>query len=203
MLLKQQTSHTVRCVGVPLMVLCTVVLALATPWVASAATQACQGATVAEVKGMSCPFCAYGLRKHLLAIPGVKSVQVDLNKSQATIDPKDGSHVSDAQIQQAIKNAGFSPGHIQCEGKPKAAQVPAYFKNAEFTVEGMRCKHCAANITATLERERGVQSAVVSLAAKRATVEYDTRQTNPAALIDAIDHAGRFHAAPVNATSSD
>jgi len=105
-----------------LIVACALAMSFATPWLARAAGNSCPGTTVAEVKGMACPFCAYGLRKHLLAIPGVKDVQVDLNKSQATIDPKDGADVNGAQIAQAINDAGFSPGQIQCEAKQKGSR---------------------------------------------------------------------------------
>ncbi len=182
--------------------MCALALLFATPWAARAAGDACHGTAVAGVKGMACPFCAYGLRKHLLAIPGVKNVQVDLNNSEATIEPNSGAEVTAAQIQEAINDAGFSPGQIRCEAKQKLGQVPALFKTAEFTVAGMRCDHCSANITRALERQKGVKSAQVELAAKRATVEYDPQQVGPQALAAVIDHAGKFHAAVAGTFSS-
>lgn len=71
-----------------------------------------QTTIVAQVKGMSCPFCAYGLRKELLTIPGVKDVQVSLAESQASVTVAPPAKVTDEQIRQAIREAGFSPGPI-------------------------------------------------------------------------------------------
>lgn len=202
MLLKHQSSHAVRSTRVPLMVLCMLFLGLSAPWVANGASQACQGTTVAEVKGMSCPFCAYGLRKHLLAIPGVKSVRVDLNKSEATIDPKNGTHVSAAQIQQAIKDAGFTPGRIQCEVPQKVGRAPAFFRSAEFKVAGMQCGHCATSVTAALEKHKGVRFAAVDLAAKRATVSYKPQAVQSTAPARAIEQAGKFQAQLLNTSTA-
>lgn len=67
---------------------------------------------VAQVKGMSCPFCAYGLRKELLMIPGVKDLHVNLAKSQASVTVDPPAKVTDEQIRHAIREAGFSPGPI-------------------------------------------------------------------------------------------
>ncbi len=67
---------------------------------------------VAQANGMSCPFCAYGVRKELLTVPGVKSVSVNLAKSQATVTLSPGAKVTDEQIRHAIREAGFSPGPI-------------------------------------------------------------------------------------------
>lgn len=81
-------------------------------WAAGAIAQ---GAIVAKVNGMSCPFCTYGLRKEMLTIPGVKDVQVSLRKSQATLKVDPGTQVTDAQIRRAIREAGFSAGAIKHE----------------------------------------------------------------------------------------
>jgi copper ion binding protein len=161
------------------------VILLAPPLAATppalAADDAAHSQAVVTVSGMACPFCAYGLKKHLIALPGVKDVHVDLGKSQVTIEFTGGSHASDAQIQQAVRDAGFTPGEItwQAAGAP-----PSSFKSAEFNVEGMRCEYCAAEITTTLERYKGVKSADVDLTANRATVIYDSRAVTPQALAE-------------------
>jgi copper chaperone len=121
-------------------------------------------------------------------------VQVDLNKSQATLAVQDGSEVKDAEIEQAVKEAGFTPGSIECEAAQRVGRVPAFFKSTAFNVSGMRCEHCAANITAALKRQTGVHSAAVDLGANRATVIYDPQQVKPSALVQAIEHAGKFRA---------
>lgn len=95
---------------------------LAVPLDAGAAGNACRDKAVVTVAGMACPFCAYGLRKHLLEVPGVTDVQVDLNKSEAAMNLRDGADVTPAQIQKAIRDAGFTPGRIQCAATPESTQ---------------------------------------------------------------------------------
>ncbi len=64
-----------------------------------------------KVNGMACPFCAYGIEKKLKALPGAQDVKVDLGKGLATFEASSGA-VSEQQIKQAIKDAGFTPVSI-------------------------------------------------------------------------------------------
>lgn len=68
---------------------------------------------VVTVKGMQCPFCAYGIKKHLAKIPGVRKVAVDLAKNQAIVDFTPGAKPTDEQIRRAVRDAGFTPGKIE------------------------------------------------------------------------------------------
>jgi len=68
---------------------------------------------VVAVNGMSCPFCAYGVKKHLSALPGVKNVQVELAKGEAIVEFSPEAKVTDEQIQKAVRAAGFTPGKIE------------------------------------------------------------------------------------------
>lgn len=77
---------------------------------------------VVEAKGMSCPFCAYGVKKHLLQLPGAKNVEVDLSKDQATVDFAPDSKVTDEQIKKAVRDAGFTPGKIEWRNAGQAGQ---------------------------------------------------------------------------------
>lgn len=58
-----------------------------------------------------------------------------------------------------------------------------------ITIEGMRCPHCSSNVEKALKAIEGVQSAVVDLAAKTATVEAAETVTD-AALEAAVDDLG-------------
>jgi copper chaperone CopZ len=64
-----------------------------------------------RVNGMACPFCAYGIEKKLRALPGARNVKVDLEGGRATFEAPAGA-VTEQQIRQAIKEAGFTPGAI-------------------------------------------------------------------------------------------
>lgn len=68
---------------------------------------------VVQVKGLACPFCVYGLEKRLKKLPGVQRVGVELGKGEADIAFAPESAVTDAEIQKAVRDAGFTPGAIR------------------------------------------------------------------------------------------
>lgn len=68
---------------------------------------------VVEIKGMSCPFCAYGAKKRLMKLPGAKKVDVTLGQDKAIVDFTPDSKVTDDQIRKAVHDAGFTPGKIE------------------------------------------------------------------------------------------
>ena len=67
-----------------------------------------------HVNGMACPFCAYGIEKKLRALPGARDVKVDLEAGRASFVAPAGT-VSKEQVQQAIRDAGFSTAEIKIE----------------------------------------------------------------------------------------
>ncbi|OFW12872.1 MAG: hypothetical protein A3H29_01525 [Acidobacteria bacterium RIFCSPLOWO2_02_FULL_67_21] len=92
----------------------------------SAAAQAPAGdrnQAVVTVRGMQCPFCAYGIKKHLAKLTGATRADVELAKNQAIVTFTPGAKVTDAQIQQAVRNAGFTAGAIEWRaGTPDEAR---------------------------------------------------------------------------------
>jgi len=67
------------------------------------------GRTIAiQVDGLSCPFCAYGLEKHLKKINGVKGVKINMKSGKAIVALKSGAQVDDAALSEAVKKAGFT-----------------------------------------------------------------------------------------------
>jgi len=86
------------------------VLLLAMPLLAGA--QQAQTLDI-EVKGMSCPFCVYGVEKRLKQLPEVDSVSVDLRHSRArlTLVPERKPDLD--RIRKAILDAGFTPGRVR------------------------------------------------------------------------------------------
>ena len=65
----------------------------------------------------------------------------------------------------------------------------AYVKK-DFVVEGMRCDGCVNSVTRAVRQMPGVKQVQVSLAEKRATVDYDAAAVNPAEIVAAISAAG-------------
>ena len=65
------------------------------------------------IRGLSCPVCAHRLEKALTKLPGAKKAQVDLQKSQAVVDFGADAKVTDKEINQRIRDAGFVPGKVE------------------------------------------------------------------------------------------
>lgn len=76
---------------------------------------------VVTVKGMQCPFCAYGIRKHLGKLRGVEKVEVELAKNQAIVTFEPGAEATEAQIRKAVRDAGFTAGEIEWRSAGTAA----------------------------------------------------------------------------------
>ena len=67
--------------------------------------------TNAEVKvdGLSCPFCAYSLEKHLKKVDGTADVVIEVNDGKAALTASDGQSIGIEQLEEAVKKAGFTP----------------------------------------------------------------------------------------------
>ena len=59
-----------------------------------------------------------------------------------------------------------------------------------LNIQGMTCNGCVNSVTRVLTGIAGVSRADVDLAGAKAVVEYDAAQTNPAALIEAVEDGG-------------
>lgn len=46
-------------------------------------------------------------------MPGVEKVEVELAKNQAFVHVAPGANVTDAQLQRAVRKAGFEPSKIE------------------------------------------------------------------------------------------
>ncbi len=67
------------------------------------------GATVTlRVDGLSCPFCAYGLEKHLTALDAVDSVVVRISDGLVQIREVEGQVLTDETLKETVTDAGFS-----------------------------------------------------------------------------------------------
>lgn len=76
-----------------------------------------------QVKGLACPFCVQGLEKHLKKLDAVEEVSTSLKKGEVTLHLKTGKTVTEKELQQAVKKAGFTAGKIRFE-KKAASQSP-------------------------------------------------------------------------------
>ncbi len=70
-----------------------------------------------QVKGLACPFCAYGLEKKLQKLDGVKQVYIGLDEGIAQIRLEKEKTVSDDAVKKAVRDAGFTPEKITVTSK--------------------------------------------------------------------------------------
>lgn len=61
-----------------------------------------------------------------------------------------------------------------------------------FTVNGMKCPHCKANVENALKGLAGVNDAVVSLAGHSVDVDYDEKRVTVGQMKEAVDNAGHY-----------
>jgi len=87
-------------------------LLLAAPVISVSAPAVGAPSATIVVDGLSCPFCAYGLEKHLKKIKGVEGVEINMKSGKATVAFKPGVQVNDQTLRQAVKKAGFTARDI-------------------------------------------------------------------------------------------
>lgn len=66
-----------------------------------------------QVNGMVCAFCAQGIKKKFAENPNVESCEVDLDKKIVEIKMKKDKKVSDDEIKQTIKDAGYAVMRVE------------------------------------------------------------------------------------------
>ena len=65
-----------------------------------------------EIKGLSCPFCAYGLEKKLKEVEGATDIKIDVKEGIAIFTVIKKEQPNKKQLRQVVKDAGFTAGEI-------------------------------------------------------------------------------------------
>lgn len=63
-----------------------------------------------EVKGMTCGFCVYGLKKKLGKLTGVDTVEVSLAQKKARVRAAPDAVLDERSLREAIERSGFTVG---------------------------------------------------------------------------------------------
>lgn len=71
-----------------------------------------------EIKGMACPYCAFGMEKQLKKVSGVKNVTIELSEGLAYISTPKKQKPLKESLALIITNAGFTVGKIEYSDKP-------------------------------------------------------------------------------------
>ena len=66
-----------------------------------------------EIKGLACPYCAFGMEKQLKKVSGVDdNVTIELKEGLAYISTPLDQKPTKEILEEIITNAGFTPGEI-------------------------------------------------------------------------------------------
>jgi len=61
-----------------------------------------------RVDGLACAFCAYGIEKSFREIPGVKGIDIDLERGLVEIRTRPELRFQREQLEEIIDDAGFT-----------------------------------------------------------------------------------------------
>lgn len=61
-----------------------------------------------EVQGLACPFCAYGIEKHLQQLDGVEAVETDIAGGRVLVTMAGDAELTRENAEQAVDRAGFT-----------------------------------------------------------------------------------------------
>jgi P-type Cu+ transporter len=127
---------------------------------------------VLKIRGMSCAACANRIEKVLKKMPGMAEAGVNFATESATVEYQAPLKLD--EIVEKVKGAGFDVVREQIELK----------------IGGMSCAACSTRIEKKLNTIPGVFKAIVNLANEKATIQYSTAMTSPAALKRVIENLG-------------
>lgn len=71
-----------------------------------------------EIKGMACPYCAFGMEKELKKIAGVDNVEIELKEGLAYISTPIDQEPTKESLEKIIVDGGFTVGEIEFRDKP-------------------------------------------------------------------------------------
>ncbi len=60
-----------------------------------------------RIDGLACPFCAFGVEKKLLELPGVSGIEVLLDEGKVVLALSEGAELDVAALDEAVRKAGF------------------------------------------------------------------------------------------------
>jgi copper chaperone CopZ len=67
------------------------------------------------INGLTCSQCSRSVEMQLRKLPFVKTVDMDLEKTEGSLQFKEGANVDFSKIAQAVKDAGFSVRFLKAE----------------------------------------------------------------------------------------
>ena len=71
-----------------------------------------------EIKGLACPYCAYGMEKALKKVAGIDKVDIELKTGLAYMSTPIAQKPTAESLEKIIVDGGFSVGDIEFSHQP-------------------------------------------------------------------------------------
>ncbi len=131
------------------------------------------------VSGLHCASCSDRVKKGLMEINGVKSVDINISESFAAILLEEGVNPSKSIIDK-IRNLGYDTG----------------IERKIVTVKGIHCAGCVGRIEKNLKNLPGIIEAVVNLTESSANIEFITGTVSKTEIAEVVKSSGSFEIVP-------
>ncbi|CAL1541938.1 unnamed protein product [Lymnaea stagnalis] len=134
-----------------------------------------------NITGMTCASCVATIEKNVRKMDGVHKILVSLmaQRAEVTYDP---AYVLPGQIANKVEDLGFNASVIEGEAVGHGT--------VELTITGMTCSSCVNRIETDIKKKRGILSASVALATSTGKFTFDSEQTGPRDIIEALKGMG-------------
>ena len=145
------------------------------------------------IENLDCPDCALKLEQRMSKIQGVTWVSLNFATSNIWFEYEPEEVTLDA-ILSTIEKAGYQ------YREPEVSRVATEISFSSFTLAGLDCPDCAAQLHKKLSKVEGVEEVVVNFNASTMTVKHDVSLVNRSAIIDAVEESG--YSAKISASDS-
>ncbi|XP_037552419.1 copper-transporting ATPase 2 [Nematolebias whitei] len=134
-----------------------------------------------SVTGMTCASCVANIERHMLKHKGVTSVLVSLmaGKAEVKYDP---AVLNAAAVTQLIQDLGFGAKLMEDNAVTRG--------ELNLLVSGMTCASCVHNIETKLTTTKGILSASIALATKKAHIQFNPEVLGAREIIRIIQSLG-------------
>lgn len=125
------------------------------------------------ISGMTCSMCSDSVKRGLVVVDGVRSVNVSLATNLARIEYIESDSCNPATLKEEVEDLGYDVTDIIL---PKTIVLPTETttkKIIEMTIGGMTCSMCTSAVNQALVVIPGVTSVTVTLSTNTARVEFE------------------------------
>uniref|UniRef100_A0A4W3K1G3 Copper-transporting ATPase 2 n=1 Tax=Callorhinchus milii TaxID=7868 RepID=A0A4W3K1G3_CALMI len=140
--------------------------------------------------GMTCQACVHNIEQVIGPFPGVHSIKVSLEKSNATLVYNPAQQTPES-LRHAIDDVGFEASL----GEP--FPLPADTSTTTINIVGMTCQSCVQSIEGHISKVKGIVGIKVFLEHSNAKLKYVPTVISAQQICQAIDDMG-FEASPAN-----